>query len=383
MRLESANIPEFEAKQLDLPDPEFLHYKPDFNRLKNLWKRFGGFKNFLIVGNGGSITTALGIDLTLAHDKTIKFLSTVDPDYIAKLKKMLPVADTLVIAVSKAGETVTQLESLMHFTDYQWLVVTSKGTTLEQMAQKLGAEIVQHPPLGGRFTGLSEVALVPAILCGVDIESLWQGAHEYYQRYEHENIALKAAQIFYSLEQQGIVDVFLPFYSHQLYAFNNLIVQLCHESFGKDGKGQTYFAHEAPESQHHTNQRFFGGRKNIAGFFVTLEKFNHDTFTNVPASMHSIHLKDGSLYDLHKIPLTYAMHSEFRGTWEDAKIHGIPIVSLSVDVITPKEIGAFIAFWQMFAVYSSVLRGVNPFDQPQVESSKAISWNKRKEFKKQ
>ncbi len=250
------------------------------------------------------------------------------------------------------------------------------------MGLKKGAEIIRHPQIGGRYVGATEVALIPAAFCGIEVEAIYEGAKELYGQYAQDNIALQAASIFYELEQKEFVDVFLPFYSSELFAFSDLAVQLCHESFGKNGKGQTYLSAQAPESQHHTNQRFLGGRKNIAGFFISTEQFNYNLETKVPAEMHSVPINDSHLFALNRIPLSYAMQAEFKGTWEDAKIHAIPIVSLAVNSLQSKDLGAFMAFWQLYAVYSSVLRGVNPFDQPEVENSKAISWTKRKDFKR-
>ncbi|MDB4940088.1 MAG: hypothetical protein JWO40_513 [Candidatus Doudnabacteria bacterium] len=389
MHLEFSNIPFFEPSNLFEPElaitaePEFLKYKPKLVQLKDLWKEYNHFKNILLIGHGGSVTSFIGIYQTLPTDKNIQILSTVDPDFIQKIKLQFKPAETLVIAISKSGETITQIEIVLQFLNYPLLFITQKGTVLEQIGQKAKARIISHPSIGGRYTAFTEVALVPAAIAGLNAEKIFEGGQEMFTKFYQRNIALELAEIMFALENKGFVDVFMPFYSHELFSFQSLIVQLCHESFGKEGKGQTYFAHEAPESQHHTNQRFFGGRKNIAGLFIKLENFKNDLFTNVPTSMHSIAIKDGSLFELNKIPLSFAMHSEFKGTWEDAKIHGIPIVSLSLSSLSPKEIGSFIAFWQMFAVYSALLRNVDPFDQPQVESSKSISWNKRKDFKRE
>ncbi len=376
MQLIFANIPEFEEKKAELPDAAFLSYKPDIEGFKKYWQEFGSFKNILLIGNGGSVTGLMGIYgcFGAQSGKHVEFLSTVDPEYIANIKMRLPKHNTLVIAISKSGQTVSQIEALMHFLDYTLLFITAKDSTLAQIGGKAGATIAEHPNIGGRYTAFTEVSLIPAAICGIDISALYFGAKDFYAKYRQNNIAMKAAQILFALENRGIVDVFLPVYSHNLFYFSNLIVQLCHESFGKNGSGQTYFAHEAPESQHHTNQRFFGGRKNIAGFFLRAENFRQDAPTLMPAGMHGIPLRDGSLFDLNKIPLSFAMDAEFSGTWEDAKIHGIPVLALSLTILEPKEIGQFIAFWQTFAVYSSILRSVDPFDQPQVESSKLISW---------
>jgi glucose-6-phosphate isomerase len=382
MRLETINMPPFENKKVILDNPAFLDYKPDFAKIKEAWKEFGGYKNILVIGNGGSVTGLIGLLGAFPSKKSVHILSTVDPDYISALRLALRRDETLVIAISKSGETVTQIEALMHFIDYPLLCITGQGSTLEKIAEKVGAKIYEHPAIGGRYTAFTEVNLIPAAILGMNVEELYSGAQRVYAEFHKENIASKLAQIMYQLEQRGLVDVFVPFYSHRLFPFSNLLVQLAHESFGKNGVGQTYFAHEAPESQHHTNQRFFGGRKNIAGMFIVVEHFADDQKTVVPTAMHSINIKDGHLFDLNNIPLSYAMHSEFKGTWDDAKNHLIPSAALYLTSVEPKEIGAFIATLQLFAVYSSLLRDVDPFDQPQVESSKQISWKERLEFRK-
>jgi len=112
-----------------------------------------------------------------------------------------------------------------------------------------------------------------------------------------------------------------------------------------------------------------------------VENFNHPTQNNFPLGTHSVQLKGHSLFDINKIPLEKALEFELQGTMEDARIYGIPLIRLSVTSFTAFEIGQFLAFWQLFAVYSSVLRGVDPFDQPQVENSKNISFNKRLGYK--
>jgi glucose-6-phosphate isomerase len=269
----------------------------------------------------------------------------------------------------------------MQFAQFPLLFITGKSSALRAIGEKLGAKIILHPVIGGRYTGMTEVGLVPAAICGLDAEALYKGAKKFYELYAKENLAWKAASVLYQLEQKGFVDVFMPFYAHNLFPMSAIIVQLCHESFGKSGRGQTYFAHEAPESQHHTNQRFFGGTKNICGFFTTVETFLHPTVNSFPTQTHSVQIKGHSLFDINKIPLEKAMDFEVQGTMEDARISGIPIAHLTVSGFNPDEIGQLLGFWQLFAVYSSVLRQVDPFDQPQVENSKKISFDKRLAFK--
>ncbi len=270
MRLEFYNCPKpADIKSVQLPEmPAFASYRPDFELMDKLAKEFQAYKNLLVIGHGGSVTSFYGFYYALRESakKKVYFLSTVDPDYIHALKQQLKPEDTLVISISKSGENSTQIEETFAFANYPMLIITGKSSPLRAAAEKMKWRIEMHPPIGGRYTGLTEVGLLPAAISGLDAENLYEGAKNLYQLYSRDNLAFRAASVLYQLEQNGYVDVFMPFYAHNLFPLSALIVQLCHESFGKAGKGQTYFAHEAPESQHHTNQRFFGGQKNICGF---------------------------------------------------------------------------------------------------------------------
>ncbi len=363
--------------------PLFLTYKPQFDLLEQMAGKYKNYKNILVIGHGGSINSFYGVYNALIEltDKKAYFLNTTDPDYINRLKKELNPKDTLVIPISKSGETVTLLEALAQFADFPLLFIAGRDSALWEIAKKMNADVVPHPAIGGRFNGVTEITLLPAALVGLNIKKLFDGAGKFYQMYDVDNLAFKAASVFWQLEQKGFVDVFMPFYSHNLFYMSNIIVQLCHESFGKNGMGQTYFAHEAPESQHHTNQRFFGGKKNIAGFFVGTDSFLYPTQNSMPAAIHSVQIKNHALFDLNNIPLEVSMDSELHGTLEDAKINSIPAAHLSISGFSENEIGNLMAFWQLYAVYSSLLRKVDPFDQPQVENSKVISFNKRLKYK--
>ncbi len=381
MKIEFYNCPE--PKELDvskLPEaPAFLSAEINFDEIEKLANEYTHYKNILIIGHGGSISSFYGIYHGLREKSTKQayVLSTVDPDYILELKKFLTPEETLVIAISKSGETVTQIEALLQFADYPLLFITGLVGPLAELAEKLKSKTVLHKPIGGRYTGLTEVALVPAAICGFDIRAMHAAGQKVYQNFTASNDAFRAASIACQLEEQGIVDVFMPIYDSHLFGMSSLIVQLCHESFGKDGKGQTYFAHHAPESQHHTNQRFLGGRKNIAGWFISSEKTLDDAITNVPESAKNISLKDHTFDALNGIPLSYALQAERDATIEDARLQNIPVINQIITKRDEVEIASLIAFWQLYAVYSSVLRGVNPFDQPQVENSKKISFTKR------
>lgn len=384
MNLEYFNCPK--PQQLDaknFPKAEFLTYQPDFEVIKSAVVKYHTMRNIVLIGHGGSITSFIAIYAAFKDraTKNVYVLNTVDPDYIHELKQKLTKNDTLVIAISKSGETTTQIEALLQFLEYPMLFITGNGSPLYQIAERTNTYVVEHPPIGGRYTAFTEVALLPAALCGIDVESIFKAGRNYHQKYQEVNEAWNAASILWQLEQQMYVDVLLPIYSHYLFPASNLIVQLCHESFGKAGKGQTYLAHEGPELHHHTTQRFFGGRKNIASLVTTIEHSTHQEVTVVPESLSKVRLKFKSLTTLDKIPLDKAFNFESQSMMEDAKIKNIPLLHLTLHKLTEEELGKYIAFWQLYALYGSILRKVDPFNQPEVETAKKISFDKRLQFK--
>ncbi len=125
MHLEFSNISKSEYKNIAFPDAPFLNYKPDLESIKETAERFKHYQNLLIIGNGGSITSSIGLfGVFGTNGKRVEALSTVDPEYIFKLKNELKKEETLVIAISKSGETVSLIESLLHFNGYPLLCIT-------------------------------------------------------------------------------------------------------------------------------------------------------------------------------------------------------------------------------------------------------------------
>ena len=372
--------------------PVFETYKENIPKLKKNLKKYSKYKNIIVISNGGSRSSFIAYYsslIPLKYKKTAFALSTMEPDLINDLKKSFPKKNTLIIPISKSGTTVGVLESLFAFKGYKTLTVTTPNIgALAAISEKENFEVIPHPSVGGRYTGLSTCAYTPSILFDIKVEEIEKGAREIYKKCNPKipitkNPALKLAASLYLLEKKGYSEIFAPIYSSKLSGFGNIIVQLMHESVCKQGKGQTIYCPDAPESQHHTNQRFFGGKKNAIGLFIKVDK-QHDrqTKVNVPKFIKNIQIKNGHLSDIDKVHYESALEYEFKGTYQDAVNNKLPCAILSIDKITPKSIGEFIGFWHYVAVYSSWLRNVNPFDQPQVENSKNISFNLRKKHKK-
>lgn len=272
----------------------------------------------------------------------------------------------------------------MAMIDYPVVVITGeKDSPLRKVAEKRNLEIIEHLEVSGRFSGMTSCGLFPVALTGISAEKIYEGAKEGYEKYnasvsEERNDALKLAVELFDLEQEGFVEIFLSIYSTPLSAFLPLIIQLIHESAGKNGMGQTIFGDYSPESQHHTNQRIFGGRKNVVGLFVGVEKDENDFPLKVPEDLKDISFKNQTLATLDGISAEKTMHYDMEGVMQNAKNKKIPAIGIMIEEINEKSVGEFMVFWQYVAFYSALLRGQDPFNQPEVEESKEISFLLRK-----
>ena len=383
LALETASFQEELARIKMEPAPTFETTKTDLQSLASSLQKYGNFKNVILIANGGSRTSAHVFYHALPRYRNqvnFSFLTSAEPDLIARLRKRFLSGETLVLVISKSGTNINNIEPLLAFQDYPVLVVTEdKPNTLSGIAKIRGWETIAHPNVGGRFSGLTTCGLVPATLMGLNLGKISQGAEEGYSQYRaaadsEKNDAWRLALYFAELEKKGITEIFFSVYSSALFAFLPLITQLIHESIGKNDKGMTIFGDYSPESQHHTNQRFFGGRKNVVGVFLTVEKSADEFSLRVSDELESVEYNGHTLKVLDGISALETMHYDMEGVIGNCMEKNIPAVAISIGEATEEAIGKLIVFWQYFTVYSAYLRDQNPFDQPQVEDSKKISF---------
>ncbi len=359
--------------------PDFAAHRPDISQINKIAAKYKKYKNIIIIANGGSRNTAQAFYNASREcvKKKVFFLGTSEPDLIACLKKKCRPADTLVMPISKSGGNINMLEPLMFFLNYPMLVITGeKPSALRGIAEELGVETVVHPNISGRFSGRTTCALLPAAIMGLDISKINSGANKFYKIcLKANNPTLNLASAIWNLEKKGYTEIYNPVYSSRLAAFLPLEVQFLHETIGKKEKGLTMFGGLAPEAHHHTNQRFFGGRKNIIGLFTVVEHQDNEKMAiRVPKKIKDIPFKNKTLGTLNGLNAQKSLYSDFKGTAKHAWEKKIPHAVISVDKITEESIGEYLAFLQYFNYYSALLRGMNPFDQPEVERAKIISF---------
>lgn len=373
------------------PATAFETTDPQLNSLVAACQPFLKYSNVILIGNGGSRNNAWSFYHALAayrNQTHFEFLSSIEPDLVLSLKQKFTPKNTLILAISKSGNNINMLEPLLSFLEYPVLVISeNKPNPLTQIAEMMSWTVIHHPNVSGRFSGFTSCALVPAILMGLDPQVIYQGAKEAFEQYStnqliNSNDALKLAAWYFQLEQQGISEIFASIYSTPLSQLLPLFVQLIHESSGQKGKGQSIFGDYSPESQHHTNQRLFGGPKNMLATFIIPQQPQKDFSITVPDSIQQIMMDNQPLTVLNGNSAFNSLRHDYQGVLEHCTEKSIPAFTISPEEITPKTVGELIAFFYYVAYYSALLRSQDPFDQPEVERAKKISFALRAAEKK-
>lgn len=372
--------PDFSRKEI----PSFAEYAPNLKEIKKVGKKLLRYENIIIAARGGSITSFKAYFECLAKYKTKKsvyFIDTVDPVFLDYVKRNCPIKKTIVIVISKSGCNVEVNENYFYFKKYKCLFITTPNNNpLHTIALKRNIQFLPHPEIGGRFVGFTAIAFLPSFLVGINIDKLWEGAKKAYADFSpkrRNNLALNLATYLFNFDKKGYVDIYMPIYSNQLSGFSELILQLIHESVCKDRKGPTIIPVTAPESQHHTSQRYFGGRKNMQGLFLKLEKFSNNEKLSIDKNLYNISIRGGKLALLDKLSVARTMDAEFTGTFTDSIKRNVPASAIIVNKVNEEPIGYFMGFLHYLTVYLCWLNKVNPYNQPEVETSKEISFKQR------
>lgn len=364
----------------------------------------GSFDALLVIGVGGSSLGLRTIDRALRPSQrsdatpTLRFLDNTDPDTLDYAFSGLEPARTLCVAISKSGNTVDTLAGLAYVHD--WYLRSNLPlrqhviAICERPGGALGRYADQHAlrrfdvpaDVGGRFSVLCNVGLLPALLLGYDAGGLLEGARSMLERAEaraskpEDNPALvyAAAQHMLSRERGKGVSVLLP-YAPRLSRFCDWYTQLWCESLGKaSGKdrhasryGQDASGVIGASAQHSVLQLMLDGPNSRV---VTLVKVrNFDRHLPFPASSAGFDFKALGIADLAGRGLVDLLHAQLEGTREALREQERPVLQLSIERLNAKALGAMLMFYELATAYLGVHWGLNPFDQPAVELGKRIT----------
>jgi glucose-6-phosphate isomerase len=347
--------------------PFFIDTKSylDINKIKQSSQPFmqNNINNIIVLGTGGSIQTLMAIK-HLSHKKIFPITSS----RAVELKHCLDSTtseDSIVIPISRGGETLDINSTIGIFIKnrYKFLGLSSQGTMFE-MLTKIDCPILDVPDLSGRFAGsISNVAIVPAYLSGININNILNGLDEGYQLFMNQEInpAMEFSAFLYNLYNKGYKVVFSMPYSKNLEGSIGLFVQEISESTGKEERGLMGAYQSAPLCQHSVLEYLLGGTKGaIIPILWTIDNEKPDLM--LESSIDYINGQNAQAI------INYQADATFQALLEQS----VPSAKISLNNPEGSNIGQLIAFIQSTIYYLCLMLDVNWASNPKVVVGKKI-----------
>lgn len=342
---------------------------------------------FVIIGVGGSNQAARAIITALPNPGGPEILYaglSISAHYMDQILRQLAGKSVYINVIAKNFETMEpgiSFRALRHYLYQQYgdkaserIVATgTTGSHLHQLSQQQGYSFFAFPDdIGGRFTALSTVGLLPMAIAGIDIFSLVQGAQEMqqelFQQPVTENIAVRYAAIRNLLYQKGYRMEMLAFFEPRFNYFAKWWTQLFAESEGKQGKGLYPVVGSYSEDLHSIGQFVQEGTPVLFETFLDVNM--QDASVLLPADDTDdrfAYLDNQDFWTINKVA--------FEATLE-AHSAKLPCVTIQVPAINAHTFGKLFYLFEFSCYVSGSMLGVNPFDQPGVEAYKSVMFKK-------
>ncbi|CAN5371912.1 glucose-6-phosphate isomerase [soil metagenome] len=219
--------------------------------------------------------------------------------------------------------------------------------------------------IGGRYSVLTPVGLLPVAVSGFDIQTLYYGAvAEYESREKDPGDLYDYAAVRYLLHQKDLALDVIGSFEPELNQLCRWTQQLLGESEGKEGKGLFPTIASYSTDLHSVGQMIQQGQRNMMETLITIEKPLSDL------KLSKMETDTDQLNYLAEQPIHKINKSALEGTYQAHVDGGVPVVQVSIETLNEQQIGRFIYFYELFtAVYVYMLE-VNPFNQPGVEDYK-------------
>lgn len=375
---------------LDLP----CNYdKEEFNRIKIAAEKIKSNTDiFIVIGIGGSYLGArAAIEFLKSQNYNALKKDTPDiyfagnnisSDYLSNLLSICDGKDVSVNIISKSGTTTEPAIAFRVFRDYLekrygkeeaknriYCTTDKEKGTLKKLAEREGYESFVVPDdIGGRYSVLTAVGLLPIAVSGADIDKLMLGAAKARKELSNpklsENDCYKYAAIRNLLYRKGKNTEILVSYEPSFSMMSEWWKQLYGESEGKNHKGLFPASVIFSTDLHSMGQFIQDGSRIMFETVVLIDKAKNDIFIqDDPENVDGLNFLSGR-------SMSYINRKAFEGTVLAHTDGDVPNVILSIPEANEEELGYLIYFFEKACAISGYIMGINPFDQPGVESYK-------------
>lgn len=384
---------------LDLPGNAALHAQStEFTK-----RTRGKFDDVVVLGIGGSALGPIALRTALrkphwnlldAGERDLRprlhVLDNVDPATIAALLERIKLERTLFIVTSKSGGTAETMAQYLvvrgtlerhklSARDHIVFVTDPAKGALRPLAKREGIPALDIPPnVGGRFSVLAPVGVLPAALIGIDTVKLLSGAQQVASRCTSGDLRENSAGAFATL--QYLADVRKGQHIHVLMPYSDALrdmaawfVQLWAESLGKrqikGGKhvGPTPLGALGATDQHSQVQLFMEGPVDKTITFVSVPRRDDVEIPKLHADVPELSYLGGH-------SLGEVLDVERRATASALATRGRPNMTIELAALDAAAVGGLFMFLEIATIYAGALYGVNPLDQPGVELGKQYTY---------
>lgn len=366
--------------------------KDGLKKAKDLAKNIRDHNDELVVlGIGGSSLGGKTIMSSLTNKFSKKgtkviFVDNVDSEYFMEMIESLDLSRTAFNVISKSGSTAETMAQFLVVYDMlckklgkkeavERIIMTTdpeKGA-LRPLVNSMGFKSLEVPQnIGGRFSVLTDVGMLPAAVAGVDVDAMFEGAREVSENAciddINKNLVLKYALIKYAHATAGKnISVMMP-YSTKLFDLSAWYVQLWAESLGKNGLGQTPIPSTGATDQHSQLQLFMEGPKDKFVTFIGIE----NPGKNVVLPKFDVEVEAFSYlsgHNMHEL-LRAEMLSTERALFEN----NVPSVRIELNKLDAANIGMLFMFFEAAVAITGEIMNIDAFNQPGVELSKNYTY---------
>ena len=320
----------------------------------------------------------------------IHFADNLDAEGFERLLSRLDLAGAHFVVISKSGdtaETLAQAIRALQACDAAGLaasvpsaftclteLVPGKDNGLRGLSEHFKIPILEHlADLGGRYSALSNVGLLPALIAGLDARKVRAGAAGIVEALIAGEAparfapAVGAAVNVALAERRGVTISVLMAYSDRLERFSHWYVQLWAESLGKEGRGTTPLAALGPADQHSQLQLFLDGPPDKLFTLVMTAAAGKGAALDpgLAQAAGADYLAGHSIGDV-----VEAMQEATAGSLAEA---GRPVRTLRIDSVDAVSLGALMMHFMLETIIAARLIGVDPFSQPAVEAGKVLA----------
>jgi glucose-6-phosphate isomerase len=342
-------------------------------KIKDL-RKFRKYNSIAFIGMGGSI---LGIEaitnfLEEKIKKKIYFFDNLEPRKISIFKKKKNFKKILFLIISKSGNTIETLSNVFALNiikknSKNVIVITEqKDNIMLSIVKKFGIFYIEHKDyIGGRYSILSEVGLIPVYLIGLNIFKFRSKIKNFLKGKERNFLKESAIKLASLLKAKKIKNLIFINYAPELEKFLFWCQQLVAESLGKKGKGFLPTISNAPKDHHSLLQLYLDGpRDKLFHIFSVNEKSKETINTKKILRKNNF---------LNKKNLSVIKTAQKNALIEIFKKNKIPFREFKINSLDEQVLGKLFSYYILETVLIGKLAKINPFDQPSVEQVKTYT----------